>query len=437
MQIELVPGTKNPNIKLKIEGLLINCVAFQASVAFWTVDVRFFGLGALTKALKKENSFICADIQSPTNIDNLHEFYKQGVREIYLHKYRQSPTEYTLNTNLLHSKIYLFLMAEDKAVIIIGSHNLTSYAIEGRNLEASIIIYCTISDRMYKDTLEYLQYVRDQYCMKFDVEKVDIYKKLQSRNAERTDEDFDLKKVVTLIGENMERLDQEEIVLLLSLNQAEHSKFRTTGDELHLHTFDLKTRISSLYKCKVVQTGELDKDVEKLEIDFTEPRRYAYIGTKKLSLLYEETKITKPVLEVSKYFVNISISYKIENFQVFEKPSGDKFSYWQSALDSPYHRKASSDEKKGLKIQIADTNGKPDLNRIELGKDYFKIDRDLSEFYAKLDELIKTEYSLTRKINISKANELLSKFLETTNKDIDLPQYSKSLIERIITEFYK
>lgn len=224
--------------------------------------------------------------------------------------------------------------------------------------------------------------------MKFDVKKIEIYKKLQSRNAERTDDDFDLKKVVTVIGEEMESLEQEEIILLLSLNHSEHSKFKTTGDELYLHTSDLKTRVSNLYKCKVVQTGELDKDVEKLEIDFTQPRRYALIGTKKLLLLCEQTKITKPILEVSKYFVNVSISYKIDNFQLFEKPSGDKFSFWQFVEDSPYHEKSKSAVKKNLKIQIADTEGKSILNPIDLYKDYLMINKKLSEFYKKLDDLI-------------------------------------------------
>ena len=437
MDIKLIPATKNRNIKLQIEGLLTNCVSFQASVAFWTIDIKFFSHRALTYALKKENSFICADIQSPTNIDNLHEFYNQGVREIYLHQFRQPPTEYTLNTNLLHSKIYLFLMENDEAKILIGSHNLTKYAIEGQNLEASTIINCTTSDKIYKDTVEYLQDVKDQYCMKFDVEKVEIYKKLQSRNAEKTDEDFDLKKVVTLVGEDMENLEKEQIISFLSLSQSEYSKFRTTGGELYLHTFDLKTKKSNLYKCEVVQTGELDKDIEKLEIEFAQPRRFAFIGTKKLSLLKEQTKITKTILEVSKYFVSVSISYKFGSFQIFEKPPGDKFSYWQSVPDSPYHQKASSDERKNLKIQIANTEEKPDLKPIELEKDYFNINKNLSQFYAELEKLIKNEYSLTKKIDIALTNELLSKFLETTNKEIDLPQYSKSLIERIITELNK
>ena len=74
---------------------------------------------------------------------------------------------------------------------------------------------------------------------------------------------------------------------------------------------------------------------------------------------------------------------------------------------------------------------------IELEKDYFNINRNLSQFYAELEKLIKNEYSLTKKIDIALTNELLSKFLETTNKEIDLPQYSKSLIERIITELNK
>lgn len=163
MEINLIPATKNPNIKTKIEGLLVNCLTFQASVAYWTIDVAFFELRALTLALQKENSFICSDIQSPTNIDNLHEFYNKGVREIYLHQYRQAPPEYTLNTNLLHSKVYLFVKKNNEVEIIIGSHSLTPYAIEGQNLEASTIIKCTTSDKIYKDTVEYLKYIKDQY----------------------------------------------------------------------------------------------------------------------------------------------------------------------------------------------------------------------------------------------------------------------------------
>lgn len=150
MEISLVPGLGDPNIKLRLEELFTNCQYIKGCVAFWTIDIDFFSFKAFARALTKPNSFFCSDIQSPTNIDNILEYSKYGVNEIYLHRFRQPPLDYTLNTNLLHSKILLFQLNDIDAEIWVGSHNFTKYALEGLNLEASITIKCKKSDKIYK-----------------------------------------------------------------------------------------------------------------------------------------------------------------------------------------------------------------------------------------------------------------------------------------------
>lgn len=435
MEIKLIPGLNNPNLKLKLEELFVNCQSFRGCVAFWTIKLDFFSFKAFAKALKKPNSFFCADIQLPTNIENILEYSKFGVEEIYLHKFRQPPSEYTLNTNLLHSKVLLFQLNDTDAEIWIGSHNFTGYAIEGLNLEASISIRCKTNDKIYEEVSEYLEYVKRDFCFKFDPYQVDVYEKLQTRDAERTDDYIELKKVVTLVGSDMNNLDKEVIVQLLSLNHKEYSKFKTINEEVYLHTLDIDNHKEYLYKCRIEQSGKLDKSIEKLELDFTKPRRFAYIGIGTLSLLKREVKIDKNILAVAKYFVNIAVIYKIEKFQIFEKPQREEFSFWQLETNNPYSRRLEIYEKhKNYKVQeaILDKNINPRL--VELKNDWLYFKLNLKKFYENIDLLIQGEHKIAMRLSDAYSNTELEDFLENAKKDKDLPQYSKAQIERIIVE---
>lgn len=463
MEIELIPGLLDPNLKLRLETLFVTCKSFRGCVAFWTIKTNFFREKAFVQALKKENSFFCCDIQLPTNIDNILEYYKEGVKEIYLHKYRQPPEDYTQNTNLLHSKVLLFELDDTHAEIWVGSHNFTGYAIEGLNLEAAISIKCTIYDKIYKDILSYLEYIKRDFCFQFDASKVDIYKKLQTRDAEKTDIDSklasDIKKVVTLVGYNMDTLVQEQIIQLLSLNYKQYAQFKTTGEELYLHTYDIGKRKEFLYKCRIEQTGKLDKAIDKLELDFTKPRRFAYIGTGKLALLKNQIKVDNKILAVSKYFVNIAIVYEIIGFEVLEKPPREDFSFWRTQNINPYNERINSEhsefeasivfwhteisnrqkqnrtkKRNVYKIQEAVLDRDVQYESVNLTRDWQIFQLGLEEFYSNLDKLILQEHKIIQDINSKQANELLEKFLEEARKDKNLSQYSKSQIDRIIKE---
>jgi hypothetical protein len=340
MQIKLIPRVHDPKLKHRLEQLYSNCISFKGCTAFWTLKVDYFNERSMAKAMKKEGSFFCSDIQKPTNIDAILEYYDYGVTEIYLHAYRQGvQTEgHAWNKYLLHSKILLFELPNEEVEIWIGSHNQTHYAIGGLNLEASVAITCSIHDEIYHDTLAYLINIKNNYCFNFDANHVDIYKKLQSNDAHMDLDGMEISSVVSLIGEDMEHLEREQIIMLLALNHREYMIFNKVGDDIYIHTLDVNRQKETLYKCRVAQSGRLDKNIDKLEIDFESPRRFAYVGTHQLPWLKSSRKVQQESFHVSKYFVNLSISHIVTDFIVFEKPRSDGFSYWRTTEQHPYKR---------------------------------------------------------------------------------------------------
>jgi len=434
MEINLIPPVKAPEIQSNFANLLLECKSFIGCAAFWSIGIDFFRLKALGQALKKDNSFICADIQLPTNIDKILEYSKFGVTEIYLHSYRQAPSEYTQNTNLLHSKVFVFEQDNDNVEIWVGSHNLTTFALKGLNLESSLSIKCNKTDKIYQDVYNYLQYVKNKFCFKFAPNHVEIYKKLQTRDAEKIDDVTKLKKVVTLFGLNMSRLQKEEVIQLLSLKDNEFPKFKTIGNEIYLHCYDIKEKKEFLYKCNIEQSGRLDKDIEKLELDFTKPRRYAYIGTGTIALLKEEVKIDKNILNFSKYFVNISIANEIKDFKVYKKPSVDELSYWQNDFSNPYTKRLNVKNLKDYIIQIATFNKEIPKKEVNLGNDWSIFENKLKIFYVDLDKMINQEFQLAKDRTEAESNKKLDEFLKRIKNEKNIPTYLKSLVERIIVD---
>ncbi len=450
MTTTLIPALGNPNLKLKLEKLLLDCIEFRGCTAFWTIPTYYFynvkeksDSHALIKAIQKPNSFFCADIHLPTNIDNIFEYTKLGVTEIYLHKYRQGK-DHTLNTNLLHSKVLLFDLGNENAEIWIGSHNFTDYAISGKNLEASVAIQCKKTDDIYKDTNAYLEKIKKDFCLIFDPTKVAFYKQLQYIKATQITENIALKDVVTLVGYNMDNLDKEQIIQLLSLSDKDYSKYKVIGEEIYLHTYDIGTNKEHLYKCKIEQSGNFNDEIDKLKIDFTNPRRFAYTGIGTLALLKKERKITKVDTEVASYFVNLQIKEEMINFEVYLKPANNEFSYWKSVNTNQYNSFLGIED--GFDVQEIsfdlDKNGK----RVSLKGDWLNVGTKLSNFYAELESLIKEENSLISKqveksfgeikININIRKTVLEDFIKKIKKEINLPAYFKSQMERIIIDNY-
>ena len=326
-KITLIPGLSAPGLKLKLQGLLDKCICFRGCTAFWTIPIDFFPARELAVALKRKGSFFCADIQSPTNISNIKEYHKFGTTNIYLHHYKLAVKD-KKTAHLLHSKILVFDMSETTAEIWIGSHNMTGRAVKGLNLEASVAIKCKKTDEIYIDTYEYLKKLKKNFCIKFNPKHVDIYLKLQQDKDKNAG---DIAETLELVGEDMDNLEDEKIIQLLSGNTVEFSKYKKIGTIIYLHAYDINTKKEYFYECMIEQAGNLGQN-NKLELNFVQERRFANIQTgtnMPYPLLYPQTKINDEILNDCKYFVNISIARKAAIFEVCKKPSKADLSFWQ------------------------------------------------------------------------------------------------------------
>lgn len=213
LPIELLQTANNRYIKDRLEQAINTCVSLKAAVAFFSIDAKYFK--KLEEVLSREESFFCVDIHSPTNLDELKNFYsneskpkpnfflfvggktnKQDVEQLC--KYLEKNPRKRLNDKipdavdswqLLHAKLLLFTFKDNRAEIWIGSQNFTNAAIIGEeNLESTVVIKTTGDTDEYK---QYLNYLRMQ-CVAFDPKNIECYRRIQvylgtDKNGNRPD----------------------------------------------------------------------------------------------------------------------------------------------------------------------------------------------------------------------------------------------------------
>lgn len=154
--IELIPPfNSDVDISDRILKLFKEAKSLRAAIAFWTLSAKRFidisGFNAY-QVLKDSNSFLCVDIQSPTNIDHLADLVQKGV-PVYLNIRRLANEFKKLSSSvgLLHTKILLADKENGEAEFLIGSHNWTGFALLGPNIEASLILHLCNRAPLYKN----------------------------------------------------------------------------------------------------------------------------------------------------------------------------------------------------------------------------------------------------------------------------------------------
>ena len=145
-------ATLHINVKPRLEELIKQAECLQMAVAYWTIPENYFG-NNLIELLKKEDSFACVDISTPTNIDEICKLAdKTGNLYFYTKSLvRDTSTEKSESKNLLHSKILLFDLPNNLASIWIGSHNWTDRALLGKNIETSLELSLDRNSDIYKE----------------------------------------------------------------------------------------------------------------------------------------------------------------------------------------------------------------------------------------------------------------------------------------------
>ena len=130
-------------------------------------------MNAVSRQLGKTDSFLCVDIHHPTNLEALARMTSSGAN-VYLHleklvKSKRNPHlfPYGMPPYLLHQKMLLFDYRGADAELWVGSHNWTSRAIHGPNIEASMVVTLKKTSRLYSEANSNLEAVRG-FCEPMD-----------------------------------------------------------------------------------------------------------------------------------------------------------------------------------------------------------------------------------------------------------------------------
>ncbi|MBN3946831.1 MAG: hypothetical protein HWQ38_10170 [Nostoc sp. NMS7] len=414
IDIELIPTVKKSSIKERLKESLCKCENVKGAVAYWTIDTDF--IKELALVLKRENSYYCIDLHSPTNIDYLANFKRSGSN-IFLHNYeiKKNSENYELKDKkkvsyLLHSKIILFEMPDNNVEIWLGSHNFTQRAILGVNIESSFIVKSNKDSKIYKDVLDYLTFIKDN-CIVFDVNDVEFYKKLQGEQEQDTGD-----LVLELIGENVDKLVDEKTIQLLGVGNNDIGDI--LGKEIIIQILDLDNGKEYLYKAKVIQAGEIDpQNPKSLEIEFS-ARRYAVRGLDRIPYLKKEKEIDSAILMEHNYFINLEVTNLVTEHKIYVKPQRGK-SIWSDISSSPHLERMNEED---VKIVFKGTV-KPIKRSCKSEVKYKEF--SLKKIYSFRSEI--TNYLLEDNITSSKNEEmikemkrktiLIQRLLKPVNKD--------------------
>jgi hypothetical protein len=81
--IELLPQLGTIDISNRISILFSKARTIRASIAFWAIPPELLNQitdSSAYRVLSADNSFLCVDIQRPTNIDSLADLVSNGVK---------------------------------------------------------------------------------------------------------------------------------------------------------------------------------------------------------------------------------------------------------------------------------------------------------------------------------------------------------------------
>ncbi len=256
-------SSKDKDIRGKLQESINKCITLRGAVAFWTVDIGYFD--GLVEKLSHADSFMCVDIHEPTRIDFLKKFVESGAKNIYLFLYHVESGRYPL----MHTKLLVFDLPDNKAEIWIGSQNFTNSALSGFNFEATTVVSTTTTSSLYKKVVDYLNFIRkccediklivDSIQSRFDPKLDDFYKKLQNTYDWQENRhqvlDFVCEDVneVKVISEQSDRC-----ILIASFNENDSNKFGkfALGQKIIVRALD-KNRTVVRYEAEVLSLGRI------------------------------------------------------------------------------------------------------------------------------------------------------------------------------------
>ena len=263
-------------------------------VAYWTISEVH--CPNLIDLVAKENSFICVDPSHPTDLHLLLKYNRDG-NNFYAYKYELN---FEGNEGLLHSKMLLFDMDGDDAILVIGSHNMTVRAITGINIEHSIVYKISKQSELYKNVRNQIFFIKETLCTKILFVKND---------------DEDTIPIFTIVGDNMYNLKNDEIFTVFFKENKE--AFKTNEQKILVLAIEAETDEKFLYLARILQTGSFNKNQDKSTgIEFSE-RRYAEKDHLVIPFLFKEKMVERQINKEHSYFNTIEILSLLKDHEIY------------------------------------------------------------------------------------------------------------------------
>lgn len=300
LDVALLPAWSRSSVRDALTAALSRSARLQAGIGYWTIDPALLGPD-LVRALQHESGFACVDLHPPTEVEALASLARQGGR---VHVYYEDIPTYTDQGRkeppcLLHAKMLLFWASDGTAELWVGSHNWTKRAILGLNVEASLVVRLKDSSPLFAAVSEYLARMRG-ISEPFDIAKVDFYKQVQRKLAQR------LSPVMELVAEDGASAGDTTITVF-GTDAEDLRRLGTVRREIHVALLDPTSSTQCMYPATILHSGLLAaSDAAAGGISFT-PRRVAYRQGQHLTSLQPAGPVDQAVLNTAEYFVTVRL----------------------------------------------------------------------------------------------------------------------------------
>jgi hypothetical protein len=258
-----VLGKHSTVFRDKLKTVITEADVLRGSVCYWTISHHELG-AEFVETISKESSFLCVDPHPPTDLDRLGELAELGGN-IYVYLKRvnpKAPIELRREGNsLLHPKTFLFDFDGRKPECFMGSHNMTSRALNGLNMEGSSWGVLDRSGDYYQQLAAFLEECKGE-CIPLQSEDVPAIKRLFGKWDDDQDgwergKRFDLE---VERREDLDNLESTAVVFFVEDESLSLAKSRIRMDVIVTVTWQGDGMpIERIYDGEIVQMGSLGK----------------------------------------------------------------------------------------------------------------------------------------------------------------------------------
>lgn len=325
-KVEAIPSLENSSIIDRMKASVDSSSRLRAAIAYLTISDDFIS-NHLVNKLSTDDSYLCVDFHRPTDVGALCSMKSSGAN-IYLHLLRLAPKALPhtagMPPHLMHTKMILFDMPDGTSELWVGSHNWTPRALEGINVEYSVILSLIINSPLYLDAERYLENTRTNLCQPVDPNLESFYRALQG-------EDEDSVVTMELEGDHASTLDHQRITIF-GTDPDELNQVNRIGRRVYLVVTDSMTSQQFIYQSSILQTGLLTAaDSAADGISFS-TRRYASRRGKRYPRLEIAGTPSSTTVDAAYYFITVLLQSKA-NIQLVDPI---KKTFWEPSMDPKF-----------------------------------------------------------------------------------------------------